>query len=190
MNENSLAKRYASGLIKTIEDEKEYLEIKKELEYFLSLLNADSGFKAGMETFLFSREQKKGLLDEIHGKTKFNKKTYNLLLTMIEENRLIILDTLIPSVEELWFEKNNKEKLKVFSAIALSAKLEKKLIENLEKSFAKKIVLEKEIDKSLIAGIKIQRGSIYYDFSINGNLRKLKETILTGAPAAIAPGQE
>lgn len=190
MKENSLAKRYALGLIKTIKDEKEYLKIKGELEKFLILLVNNEEFKAGMETFLFSKKQKRELLDSINREVKYSEKTFNLLLAMIDENRLVILGLVIRLLEELWFEKNGIEKLKVHSAVALSEQLEKKLVKNLEKSFAKKIVIEKEVDDSLIAGFKIQRGSIFYDFSIKGNLKKLKDTILTEAAAAVASGQE
>jgi F0F1-type ATP synthase delta subunit len=35
------------------------------------------------------------------------------------------------------------------------------------------------IDPSLIAGLKVQRGSVFYDFSIQGNLKKLKDALLT-----------
>lgn len=179
MKENSLAKRYASGLIKTLKDEKEYQTVKKELVQFLDLLNSIDEFKAGMETLLFSNTQKKDVLDSINKKIKFTDKTYKFLLTVLEENRLVHLDVMIYMLEELWFEKNGIEKLKVFSAVPLNDTLEKKLIQNLEKAFDKSIVLEKEIDESLIAGIKIQRGLVYYDFSIEGNLKKLKQALLT-----------
>lgn len=190
MKENSLAKRYALGLIKSIKDEKEYLKLKKELEDFLLLINRNNEFKAGMESSLFSKKQKKELLESIHNKAKFNKKTFNLLLTMIDENRLIILETVVILIEELWFEKNGIEKLKVLSAVALNKPLEEKLIKNLEKSFDKKIIIEKEVDESLIAGIKIQRGSVFYDFSINGNLKKLKAAILAETKHSISPAKE
>lgn len=180
LKENSLAKRYASGLIKTVDSEKEYREIKKELEEFLQLLNSIEELKAGMETLLFSKRQKKDILDSLQQKIKFKEKTYRFLLEVLEENRLVFLDVMIQMLEELWFEKNNIEKMKVFSAIPLSAALERKLIKNLEKSFNKKIVLEKERAPSLIAGIKIQRGLVYYDFSIQGNLKKLKEALVVG----------
>ena len=52
---------------------------------------------------------------------------------------------------------------------------------NLEKKLNKKIVLEKEIDSSLIAGIKLKKGSIYYDFSIDGNLKRLYKTLTEGS---------
>ena len=178
MKENKVAKRYASGLIKTLKNEKEYREVKKELEQFLELLNGIEDFKAGMESLLFSKRQKKEIFDSLHQKIKFNEKTHRFLLEVLEENRLVFLETMIQLLEELWFEKNGIEKLKVYSAVPISSKLEDKLIKNLEKSFNKTIVIEKETDPSLIAGIKIQRGLVYYDFSIQGNLNKLKEALV------------
>jgi len=178
LKESRIARRYAEGLIKTLADENEYLTIRRELQEFLNMLKSIDEFRAGMETPLFSKSQKKEILDSIHQKITFTKKTYRFLLTVVEENRLIFLDAIIQLLEKLWFEKNGIEKLQVFSAIPLSAKLEKQLIENLEAAFDKKIVIEKEIDPSLIAGIKIQRGLVFYDFSIEGNLKKLKEALL------------
>jgi ATP synthase F1 delta subunit len=188
LKESSIAKRYAEGLIKTLASENEYLAIKHELEEFLNVLNSIDEFRAGMETLLFSKGQKKEVLDSINQKMTFNKKTYQFLLTILEENRLIFLDTIIQLLEKLWFEKSGIEKLQVFSAIPLSARLEKQLITNLETAFNKKIIIEKKQDPSLIAGIKIQRGLVFYDFSIEGNLKKLKEALLadeflTGLPA-------
>ena len=190
MKENSLAKRYALGLIKSIKSEKEYLTLKKELEDFVILINRNDEFKTGMESSLFSKNRKKDLLESIDKKAKFSKKTFNLLLTMIDENRLIILETVVLLLEELWFEKNGIEKLKVLSAVSLNKQLEKKLIKNLEKSFDKKIIIEKEVDESLIAGIKIQRGSVFYDFSINGNLKKLRKAILAETINSTSPAKE
>ncbi|MFC2155070.1 ATP synthase F1 subunit delta [Acidobacteriota bacterium] len=190
MKENSLAKRYASGMIKSVKDEHEYVEIKRELEIFLELLDGNKEFKAGMESNLFSKKQKRELLDVIQKKAKFGEKTFNFLLTMLEQNRLVVLDLIIQYLEELWFERNGVEKLRVFSAVELDEPLEKKLIKNLEQSFDKKIVIEKEVDESLLAGIKIQRGSIFYDFSISGNLRKLRDEMVSEIDSAAVPEKE
>ncbi len=179
MRENSIAKRYASALVKSLKDEREYKAVKKELEEFLNLLEQNADFKSGMETMLFSQGQKKELLNSINEKIEFKSKTVNFLLSLVDENRIMILDSIIYVLENLWLEKNGIEKLKVFSAVAMSKKMEAQLVEKLEHSFDKKIVIEKEIDPALLAGIKIQRGSVYYDFSVEGNLKKLKEALLT-----------
>lgn len=181
MKENSLAKRYAKGLIKSIRNPGEYDDIKRQLDEFFRLLQANPEFKSGMETMLFSVNQKKDLLDAIRQKTDLSDKTNNFLVSLIEENRIAILGLIIQVLEQLWLEANGSEKLKVFSVTPLKESLEKELIISLEKAFGKKIILEKAIDPSLIAGIKIQRGSTFYDFSIEGNLKKLKEALLTEA---------
>jgi F-type H+-transporting ATPase subunit delta len=180
LKETSAAKRYAAGLIKTLTSEQEYREIKKELETFLEVLNRIEEFKTGMGTMLFSKSQKKEILDTFQQQIKFNKKTFQFLRTLLEENRLIVLDSIIMILEDLWFEKNGIEKLKVFSAVPLAPVQENKLIKNLEAAFKKRIVIEKQVDPSMIAGLKIQRGHVFYDFSIEGNLKKLKETLVAG----------
>jgi F-type H+-transporting ATPase subunit delta len=180
LKETSAAKRYAAGLIKTLASEQEYRGIKKELETFLEVLNRIEEFKTGMGTMLFSKSQKKEILDTFQQQIKFNKKTFQFLRTLLEENRLIVLDSIIMILEDLWFEKNGIEKLKVFSAVPLAPVQENKLIKNLEAAFKKRIVIEKQVDPAMIAGLKIQRGHVFYDFSIEGNLKKLKETLVAG----------
>ena len=180
MKETSVAKRYAAGLIKTLTSEEEYRVIKKELETFLEIISHIEEFKTGMGTLLFSKSQKKEILDTLNQQIKFNKKTYQFLRTILEQNRLMVLDSIIMMLEDLWFEKNGIEKLKVYSAVPLGPAQEKKLIKNLEAAFKKRIVIEKEVDPSMIAGLKVQRGHVFYDFSIEGNLKKLKEALVAG----------
>jgi F-type H+-transporting ATPase subunit delta len=192
LKETSAAKRYAAGLIKTLTGEPEYREIKKELETFLELLDRIEEFKTGMETLLFSKSQKKEILDTLHQEIKLNQKTYRFLWTIVEQNRLMVLAPIIMMLEDLWFEKKGIEKLKVYSAVPLGPEQEKKLIKKLEAAFKKRIVIEKEVDPSLLAGIKVQRGHVFYDFSIEGNLEKLKQALVADDSfiemAAVVPG--
>lgn len=178
MKTNNIARRYATGLIKSIAEQKEYELLRRELEEFQSLVEDDPGLKAGMTTLLFSKKQKLDMLSTIHQQAGMAEKTFNFLQAVIEANRLVFLPNIIELMENLWFQKNGIEKLTVYSVIPLESSSEKKLQAKLEKSFGKKIVLEKEIDPTLIAGIKIQKGSVFYDFSIQGNLKKLKEALI------------
>lgn len=183
MKESNIAKRYARALIKSITNEQEYLEIKKDLEIFSELLKQNAELKAGIETSLFSKFQKKKFLEIIHKEINSREKTFSFLLTLVDENRIMILDIIIQLMETQWLEANGIEKLKVYAAVALNDQLEEKLIKALETFFAKKIKIEKEIDSTLLGGIKIQRGSIFYDFSIAGNLKKFKDALLTSTNA-------
>jgi F-type H+-transporting ATPase subunit delta len=133
VKENSLAKRYAKALIKTIKDENEYLRIKEELEAFRELLKDNAEFKAGMETFLFSSRQKLEVLGTLNKKINFKEKTYNFLKALVEENRMPVFDNIIQLLEELWFDANGIEKLRVYSAVTINPELEYKLVKGLEK---------------------------------------------------------
>lgn len=178
MKERNLAGKYAKALVETLKNEVEYKSVKGELLQFLDMLRKDKKLNTGMSTLLFSYKQKVSIINLVKNKTGLSEKTYNFLNAVIEENRIVYLETMVDLMDDLWFEIRGIEKFTVFSVKALDDNLEKKLTDNLEKAFSKKVILEKEIDKSLIAGIKIQRGSVYYDFSIEGNLKKLKETLL------------
>jgi len=161
-----------------MKEETEYRSTKKELEFFLSLMDLNEDFKIGLQTLLFNKSQKLELINFVNDKAKFNQKTVNFLLTLIEENRLVYLDQILLSMEHLWNEMNGIQSLVVHSAIPINNELENKLILSLERAFKKKIKLDKRIDDSLIAGIKIQKGSVFYDFSIAGNLVKLKNALI------------
>lgn len=177
MRESSVAKRYARALAQTLDSQEEYQIVRTELSIFMQLIDRNEELRSGMETLLLSRKQKMDVLESIKSELGFSKKTFNFLLALLDENRMVFLDTIFTYLEQFWFDRQGIEKLKVFSAIKLKPEQEERLIKQLEKSFRKKIIIENEKDPELIAGIKIQRGSIFYDFSIQGNLKKLKDSI-------------
>lgn len=178
MREISLAKRYALGLIKAVDHKNEFRKISGELSDFMTVLSHDETFSDGMGSLLFSNYQKRELLETIQKKIQMGPKTINFLKVVAEENRMGMLGEIILQLEDLWLEREGFEKITVFSSNKLKDFQEKDLNVQLERMFHRKVLIENKIDRSLIGGIKIQRGSISYDFSINGNLIKLKQAIL------------
>ena len=177
MKLSMVAKRYAKAMSESICYDDEYRIIKGQLELMSELLAANPTFKSGMETLLLSKKQKLELLDSISDRLNLNPKNRNFLNYLVEENRMMFLDQIIDYLEEFWFLKKGVEKLTVFSAILLDDRQQKELVRQLEQSFKKKVIIENRLDPSVIGGIKIQKGSTYYDFSIEGNLKKLREML-------------
>ena len=177
MKASTVAKRYAKAMSESVHHDDEYNEVKEQLELVSELLDGNATFKSGMETPLLSKKQKLELLDSIGNRLDLNPKTRNFLDCLVEENRIMFLDQIIEYLEEFWFLKKGIEKLTVFSAILLDDRQQKELVRQLEQSFKKKVVIENRLDPAVIGGIKIQRGSTYYDFSIEGNLKKLREML-------------
>jgi len=175
----SLAKKYAKALAESMRTDEEYKKIRTELEQFLTFLSSDQKLQAGLETMLLGTVQKLEILDIYRSEAGIREKTYNFLKTLIENNRMTYLETMVEILEDQWYESRGIEKFVLISAVELDLDQENKLKDRLKKVLNKDVVFEKKIDPSLLAGIKLMKGSIYYDFSIEGNLKKLRESLVS-----------
>ena len=179
MKKVSLAKKYTKALAESIKNGEEYKKIRAELEQFLDFLSSDEKLKAGLETMLFGFAQKLEILSIYKSEAGISEKTFNFLKILIENNRMSYLESMVEILEDQWYESRGIEKFVLISAVALDQDQENKLKDRLKKALNKDVVFEKEIDPSLLAGIKLMKGSIYYDFSIEGNLKKLRESLVS-----------
>ena len=68
----------------------------------------------------------------------------------------------------------------VLSSVPLSADQQRRLADNLSRACGKHILIQNTVDSTLLAGIRIKRGSVEYDFSLAGNLKTLKESLING----------
>jgi len=175
---SSLSKRYALGLIKAVKSEKEYNSVKSQLQEFQRLLAGSEEFLAGLVTPKLSRDQKMELIDVVKHGAAFDQKTVNFISTLVEENRVERLSEILEVMDDLWLESRGIEKMQVSSAVAMDDALKSRLQSKLENVLSKPVHLVYSIDPELIAGIRIQRGSVAYDLSVAGNLRKLQRRIV------------
>lgn len=178
MKENSLVKRYAKALVLAMDDEAEFRLVLGELKGFLSLLAADGRLKIGLETSLIPLAEKAQALDIVNARMGLQKKTFQFLRTVAAENRMAYLEPMVRQLPDAWYAARGIEKISVSSAVELSDGQKDRLRGNLEKALSRKVTLEFRLDPGLIAGLRIGRGSVQYDFSLSGNLEKLRETLV------------
>lgn len=175
---SSLSKRYALGLIKAVKSEEEYTAVKSQLLEFQRLLSGSDEFHAGLITPMLSREQKMELLEVVKQGALLQQTTMNFLSILVEENRVERLGEILDVMDDLWLESRGIEKMHVSSAVAMDEAMKSRLQSKLENVLQKPVYLMYSIDPELIAGIRIQRGSVAYDLSVAGNLRKLQRRIV------------
>jgi len=175
---SSLSKRYALGLIKALKSEAEYTSVKAQLRDFMRILDASHEFRVGLVTPVLSREQKMELLAVLNREAGFAQKTMNFLSALVDENRMDRLREILEVMDDLWLESRGTVKMLVSSAIPMDDTLQARLKTKLEKALEKPVHLDFTVDHDLIAGIRIQRGSVAYDLSVAGNLRKLYRRIV------------
>jgi F-type H+-transporting ATPase subunit delta len=178
MKGSSLVKRYARALVLAMDDEAEFRRVQGELAGFLTLLAADERLKIGLETSLISLAEKLRALDIVNDKMGLQKKTFQFLQTVAGENRMAYLERMVLQLPDAWYAARGIEKISVASAVGLSGGQKDRLRGNLEKALSRKVALEFRLDPGLIAGLRIDRGSVQYDFSLSGILKKLRETLV------------
>ena len=81
-------------------------------------------------------------------------------------------------MEKIHLEKENTVIAKVKSVIELTPEESKKLKENLEKKYNKTVILEHEIDKSILGGLYVRVGNDVIDGSIKSKLDEMRALIL------------
>lgn len=180
MKENSIAKRYARALILSLQDEAEYRQVEGELRSFQQLLRRNDSLRIGMETFLIPREGKREILAMIAAESRLHPKTSGFLRTIADENRVPLFPLMLDQLEGLWHERSGIEKVTVLSSVPLSDDQQRHLADNLSRACGKRILVQNTVDPTLLAGIRIKRGSVEYDFSLAGNLKTLKESLING----------
>ena len=178
MKESSLFKRYAKALVLTVADESEFMRISSDLGAVLDLLAADEKLKIGMTTFMIPLPEKIKALKIISDKMNLHATSFRFLQTVAGENRFAYLEQIVRQLPDAWCSVHGVEKITVFSATELDGRQRERLLGNLEKALHKPIRLQFRTDPDLIAGISLQRGSLRYDYSLAGRLKKLRESLV------------
>jgi F-type H+-transporting ATPase subunit delta len=178
MKESNLVKRYAKALVLAIADEGEFERVSANLCAVLDLLAADEKLKMGMSTFMIPLDEKVKALKIISDKMGLDAKSFRFLLTVATENRFAYLEPIVRQLPDAWCSVHGVEKITVYSALELDGAQRDRLLGNLRKALKKPVRLQFRTDPELIAGISLQRGSLRYDFSLAGNLKKLREALV------------
>lgn len=178
MKESSLVKRYAKALVLAMDSEEEFRRVQRDLASFQNLLAADERLKLGLETSMVSQGEKTRALEIAAERMGMQDKTLRFLLTVVAESRMAYLEAITAGLADAWYAERGIEKISVASAIALSAAQQQRLRANLEKTLNKRVEIEFYLEPQLIAGLRLGRGSVHYDFSLAGSLKKLRETLV------------
>ncbi|MEK6647122.1 MAG: F0F1 ATP synthase subunit delta [Candidatus Firestonebacteria bacterium] len=165
------------------------LALFEEAEKLKSLDKINNSLKKISEAILGKNEQIKIFDNPIIQKAdkisliKSNFNSYgetiiNFLLILLEKKRLHILFEILYEYEDLIKKHNNTVDATVNSTFPIEENLIKKLKIQLEIFTGKNIILQTEIDNSLIGGITVRIKDTLIDGSIKNKLAQLKNILL------------
>lgn len=123
------------------------------------------------------KDKKKVLRNSL--KENFDSIFISFLSYLIQKGRLANLSNIGNEYRLLVNKHLNRWEADIITAVPIDVDSEAKLINKLEKSFNKKINLNKVIDPKIIGGAILVISNEMLDWSVTGRLKKLKENLIS-----------
>lgn len=175
-----VANRYARALLQVVVEKKEDPErIDGELGEIIALMEShpDLGETLGSPAVVSSRRV--AVVDDLVAKSKWTETTCNLLRVMAAKERMPLLKLVREAFQRQLDEHRNIEKADVVTPQALSKAEEKALIKKLEQLTGKTVRAEFRTDSNLMGGLIVRIGNRIYDATVNAQLARFKERLLS-----------
>lgn len=181
MFEEGLAKRYAKALLNLAEkeDPAKIGEVEQELFNITRLYNSLEGMRRVLIHPLISPDKKNAIINKVLG-TRVSPIILRFLKLLINKNRVMYLTQIADAYHFLSDQARGIARVKVKSYLPMPTDqlkvLEQKM---LTLTSSQQVILEPEVDPSLLGGITVQVGDSIIDGSVTGRLRELREQLIT-----------
>jgi len=171
---DKIANKYAKALFDTSLEKNDIENVDKNLQDLSQMLNDSNELKQITINPLLAKSEKFNCLTEIATRAKYCSTTTNFLKTLVTNNRLFALPNIIEEFETLRIKQSNKVLVSVSSAKILSDKQNKELVNNLEKSLNKEVLIDYKIDPNILGGLSIKLDTYMLDDSLKNKLKHLE----------------
>jgi F-type H+-transporting ATPase subunit delta len=168
------ARRYAQAVFNIAREKKELDRWQADLERVTGL-GADATVMALLENPKVPFEAKAKLLSQNLG--DINRLALNLVYLLMTRGRLSMIGDIAYEYQRLLDSYHGLERAEVTTAIALDDEDKKKLAEQLGAVVGKKVVVETEVDKSLIGGVVARVGGKLLDGSTISKLTAMRKAL-------------
>ncbi len=177
MKNDILARRYAKALFVVGTEENALDDYADSLKAFAELYSTTPEVKDGLTNRLYPADVRAKVMAEIVKAAGMSPIMSNFLNLLAEKDRANVLPEIAATFQAMVDDERNISQGTLISATELSAALQEKTKETLEKITGKQIVLATEIDPTIIGGIIAKVGDLVLDGSIKTQLEGLKESI-------------
>jgi F-type H+-transporting ATPase subunit delta len=173
-----VAKRYAKALVALARDHRRLAETGEQLKRFTQLIEDTPSLKSLLYNPVISQRFKMDLLTDLNQRLGLGTLEANFVRTLLEKGRLPEMPHMVALYEVLAEEAQNRLRVRVTSAFPLSPALQEEVRQRFAHYTSKDIVLDQEIDPTLIGGMVAQMGSFVLDGSIRHELARLKTALV------------
>jgi len=177
MLENQVGKRYAEALSGNIPDAGALEKALGNLRAFNETMKIEPQLARFFEHPSISSEKKKNVVQEICSRLAVEEKVSNLMNILNARGRILYLGKIVEYFEQVVDRRLGRMRVQVSSAHPLATANIERLKTALNEIFGKTILIDAEVDESLIGGIMLRIGDQVADDTIRNRLEILKRLI-------------
>ena len=177
MLENQVGKRYAEALSGNISDTGTLQKALENLRSFNEAMFTEPELARFFEHPSISSEKKQNVVKEICDRLEVDEKVTNMMTLLNERGKVLFLGKIVEYFEQVVDRRLNQTRVQVTSAHPLTTENIDRLKTALNKILGKTILIDTEVDESLIGGIMLRIGDQVADDTIRNRLEILKRTI-------------
>ena len=177
MRQTILAKRYAKALFSLGKDQDKYEEYNQALSAIATLCDENPEIGDSLVNPLYPLEARQKIMAKIAEVAQADKMLAAFLNLLVEKHRAGILSDIALEMQVMVDREQGISHGSVVSAVELDTALVEKIQATLEKITGNQVILETEVDTSIIGGIIAKVGDLVLDGSIKTQLNGLKESI-------------
>jgi len=174
----NVSRRYARALYELGVETADLDKLVGELASVAQMLEESVELRRSMDNPLVGPETKKAVLGEIADRLLIGSVAKHAIMMLGERRRLSLLSEIVQLLKEMTDLRAGVVRAVVTTAIPMSDGYYEKLRLVLEKLTGRKVVLDKETDPTIIAGVVTRIGDRILDGSIRTRLVSLKSSML------------
>ena len=179
MIEGSLARRYTKALFQLAREAGQEEAVGREVDEFFTAYEG-SDLRTVLTNPAFDVATRKRVLIQVANHQQLSVLTIHFLSLLLERDRLKHLPGIASYYRRLLNEAKGQVEAKVVSASALAPALFDRVREQLRGLSGKEVVLQQEVDASLLGGMTVELAGKVYDGSIRTQLEKMKQRVARG----------
>jgi F-type H+-transporting ATPase subunit delta len=177
----AVARRYAKALWELARAESRPEPVAEELLRFQRVLADERELRDALLRPWVKAATKRAVVTGVTERLGLSPLVRNFLALVAQRRRLAILPEIIAAYRALMDEASGRVHARVRSAVPLTDGERAAIRERLGHRLGKTVLLEAEVDATLVGGFVAEVGSRFLDMSITGQLRALRERITRDA---------
>jgi F-type H+-transporting ATPase subunit delta len=174
------ARRYAKALYDVAREAGATEAVGQEIEQVAVVLARDAAAHDVLTRPWIKPADRRGVAMTIGQKVGTRKLVQDFVGLVAERGRADHLPEIVAAYQTLVDAELGRARAQVRTAVALTAGEKQQLSGKLERALGKRIILEEQVDATLLGGFVAQVGSLILDGSLDGQLARMRQRLARG----------